>query len=172
LVRKQVPVYCCSLDEAFLRKRGIKSIPLEINQRNEFLTGIITPFPAKHGYGIIGKLMGHGSGYFIELPGDKTIYISGDTVMNQTVRHVLNDLRPDISILNAGTATLDLGRPILMPLNEILDFIKAAPGKVVAVHLDVFNHCLTTRSMLRDAVSKEGLSSRVMIPEDGELMEF
>jgi L-ascorbate metabolism protein UlaG (beta-lactamase superfamily) len=172
LVQRQVSVYCSSLDEAFLKRRGIKSIPLKINQKNEFLTGNITPFPARHGYGIIGKLMGHGAGYFIELPGDKTIYISGDTVMNQTVRHVLNDLRPDISILNAGTATLDIGRPILMPINEILDFIKAAPGKVIAVHLDAFNHCLTTRSMLRAAVLKEGLSDKVMIPEDGELMEF
>jgi hypothetical protein len=85
---------------------------------------------------------------------------------------VLNDLRPDISILNAGTAILDFGRPILMPLNELLDFTRTAPGKVIAVHLDAFNHCLTTRAMLRDAVTKEGLSGKVIIPADGELMEF
>jgi hypothetical protein len=53
-----------------------------------------------------------------------------------------------------------------------LDFIRTAPGKVIAVHLDAFNHCLTTRDILRDAVSKEGLSGKVMIPADGELMEF
>jgi L-ascorbate metabolism protein UlaG (beta-lactamase superfamily) len=111
-----------------------------------------------------------GAGYFIELAGDKTIYISGDTVMTSTVKHVLNDLRPDISILNAGTAILDFGRPILMSINEQLEFIRTAPGKVIAVHLDAFNHCLTTREILRDAVSKEGLSDKVMIPADGELM--
>jgi L-ascorbate metabolism protein UlaG (beta-lactamase superfamily) len=137
-----------------------------------FLTGSITSFPTAHGYGLIGKFMGPGAGYFIEPAGDKTIYISGDTVMTQTVRHVLKNLRPDISILNAGTATLDFGRPILMPINELLDFIRAAPGKVIAVHLDAFNHCLTTRDILRDAVSKEGLSGKVVIPEDGELIEF
>jgi hypothetical protein len=65
-----------------------------------------------------------------------------------------------------------IGRPILMPVNELLDFIRTAPGKVIAVHLDAFNHCLTTRDILRDAVSKEGLSGKVMIPADGELMEF
>jgi L-ascorbate metabolism protein UlaG (beta-lactamase superfamily) len=116
--------------------------------------------------------MGSGAGYFIELPGDKTIYISGDTVMTRTVRHVLNDLRPDISILNAGTAALDLGRPILMPIQEQLDFIRTAPGIIIAVHLDAFNHCLTTRDMLRGAVTKAGLSGKVLIPSDGELMEF
>jgi L-ascorbate metabolism protein UlaG (beta-lactamase superfamily) len=172
LAQKQVPVYCNYLDSPYLRRRRINTIPLKINQRNEFLTGSITSFPTAHGHGFIGKLMGPGTGYFIELAGDKTIYISGDTVMTQTVRHVLNDLRPDISIVNAGTAVLDFGRPILMPINELLDFIRTAPGKVIAVHLDAFNHCLTTRDILRDSVSKEGLSDKVMIPADGELMEF
>jgi L-ascorbate metabolism protein UlaG (beta-lactamase superfamily) len=172
LAHKQVPVYCNYLDEPYLRRRRINTIPLKMNQRTGFLTGSITSFPTAHGHGLAGMLMRPGAGYFIELLGDKTIYISGDTVMTQTVRHVLNDLRPDISILNAGTATLDFGRPILMPIQELLDFIRAAPGKVIAVHLDAFNHCLTTRDILRDAVSKEGLSEKVMIPEDGELMEF
>ena len=172
LAQKQVPVYCNSLDEPFLRRRRINTMPLIINQKNAFLTGSITPFPTQHGHGLAGMLMRPGVGYFIELPGDKSIYISGDTVMTQTVKHVLNDLRPDISILNAGTAILDFGRPILMPLNELLDFTRTAPGKVIAVHLDAFNHCLTTRAMLRDAVTKEGLSGKVIIPADGELMEF
>jgi L-ascorbate metabolism protein UlaG (beta-lactamase superfamily) len=172
LAKKQVPVYCNYLDEPYLRRRYINTIPLKINQRTGFLTGSITSFPTAHGHGLAGMLMRPGVGYFIEPAGDKTIYISGDTVMTQTVRHVLNDLRPDISIVNAGTATLDFGRPILMPIHEQLDFIRTAPGKVIAVHLDAFNHCLTNRDMLRDAVSREGLSHKVMIPADGELMEF
>lgn len=172
LAHKKVPVYCNSLDEPSLRRHAINTIPLTMNKRSQFLTGSITTFPTAHGHGLAGMLMRPGAGYFIELPEDKSIYISGDTVMTQTVSHVLKDLRPDISILNAGTAVLDFGRPILMPLKEQLDFIRIAPGKVIAVHLDAFNHCLTTRDILRDAVSKEGLSSKVMIPEDGELIEF
>jgi L-ascorbate metabolism protein UlaG (beta-lactamase superfamily) len=172
LAQKQVPVYCNHLDDPYLRRRRINTIPLKINQKNEFLTGSITPFSTAHGHGIIGTLMGPGAGYFIELAGDKTIYISGDTVMTQTVSHVLNNLRPDISIVNAGTAALDLGKPILMPINELLEYIRIAPGKVIAVHLDAFNHCLTTRDILRDAVSREGLSDKVMIPADGEVMEL
>ncbi len=171
LSRKGVPVYCHYLDEPFLKRRHINAIALKMDQKNAFLSGSIMPFPTAHGYGLIGKLMGHGAGYFIELKGEKTLYVSGDTVMTQTVRHVLGDLKPDISILNAGTAVLDVGRPILMPMPELLDFIKAAPGKVVAVHMDAFNHCLTDRGTLRDAVAKEGLSDKVIIPADGELYE-
>jgi L-ascorbate metabolism protein UlaG (beta-lactamase superfamily) len=172
LAQKQVPVYCNHLDSSYLRRRHIRAIPLEINQKNEFLEGGITPFPTAHGYGLIGKFMGPGAGYFIELPGEPTVYVSGDTVLNKSGHHVLTTCRPDISILNAGTAALDLGRPILMPMSELLDFMRTAPGKVIAVHLDAFNHCQTTRDMLREAVSKEGLSSKVIIPSDGELMEF
>lgn len=172
LVQKQIFVYCNSLDEPYLQRHHIHTMPLKLNQRSEFLTGHITAFPTAHGHGLAGALMRPGAGYFIEPAGEKSIYISGDTVMTQMVSHVLNDLRPDISILNAGTAVIDFGRPILMPLNEQLDFIRSAPGKVIAVHLDAFNHCLTTRDMLRDAVSKAGLSDKVMIPADGELMEF
>jgi L-ascorbate metabolism protein UlaG (beta-lactamase superfamily) len=172
LAQKQVPVYCNSLDESFLKRRRINTIPLIINQRSNFLTGCITAFTTAHGHGLEGMLMRPGAGYFIELPGDKSLYISGDTVMTQTVKHVLNELRPDISIINSGTAILDFGKPILMPIHEQLDFIRTAPGKVIAVHLDAFNHCLTTRDMLRDAVLKQGLSEKVIIPQDGELMEL
>ncbi len=172
LAQKQVPVYCNYLDEPFLKRRHIKAIPLKNSEKHTFLTGNITAFPTAHGHGLAGLLMRPGAGYFIELPGNKTIYISGDTVMTQTVSQVLNNLRPDISILNAGTAILDFGKPILMPINEQLDFIRNAPGMVIAVHLDAFNHCLTTRDILRDAVAKEKLSDKVLIPEDGELLEL
>lgn len=168
LASMQVPTYCIASDERFLKQRHIHVISLNLNRKQDFLSGQITPVPNVHGYGIVGRLMGPGAGYFIELSGEKSLYICGDTVMTPTVRHVLNDMRPEISILNAGTARLDFGGPILMPIQEQLDFIKMAPGRVVAVHLDAFNHCLTSRELLRKAVFQEGLSEKVLIPEDGE----
>jgi L-ascorbate metabolism protein UlaG (beta-lactamase superfamily) len=172
LAQKQVPVYCNSSDEPSLRRRRIRAIPLTMNQKNQFLTGSIIAFPTAHGRGLAGLLMRPGAGYFIELPGDKSIYIIGDTVMTQVIRTVICDLRPDIVILNAGTATLDFGGPILMPVQEQLECMRTSPGKVIAVHLDAFNHCSTTRAMLQDLISKEGLCGKVLIPADGELMEL
>jgi len=172
LAQKRVPVYCNYLDESFLRGHQINAIPLKMNEQSKFVTGSITMFTAVHGHGLTGRLMGPGAGYFIESAGGKSIYISGDTVMTPTVIHVLKDLRPDIAVLNSGTATLDFGKPILMTIKEQLEFIKAAPGKVIAIHLDCLNHLLTTRDMLRNAVSKEGLSDKVIIPADGEIMDL
>ena len=59
-----------------------------------------------------------------------------------------------------------------MPMEEILEFIEMAPGIVIATHMNAFNHCTTTRSKLREAVSKAGLSEKVIIPEDGELLDL
>lgn len=172
LSQKKVPVYCNILDAPFLQRRRISTVPLKMNEPSEFLNGKITMFPAVHGRGLAGWFMRPGAGYLIEPAGEKSIYISGDTVLTPTVLHVLKDLQPDIAVLNAGTATLDFGKPILMTMEEQLEFIKAAPGKVLAVHLDCLNHLATTREMLKHAVSNAGLSDKVLIPSDGEEMEL
>ena len=172
LAEKKVPVYCNFADASYLRRHKINTVPLKTNERAEFVTGHITMFPTVHGHGLTGWLMGTGAGYFIESTGEKSVYISGDTVMTPTVMRVLEELRPDISILNAGTAILDFGKPIQMTMDEELTFIRAAPGKVIAVHLDCFNHLMTSRAMLHDALSEAELSDKVIIPEDGEVIKF
>ncbi len=170
LAKTKVPVFCSHLDDAFLQRRHIKTMPLHPDKRQDFLGGCIKPVKTSHGVGIIGKLMGPGLGYFIELPDTPSLYIAGDTVLTPVVRNVLIDLKPDISFLWAGTPVLDVGKPIIMPMEEMLEFINMAPGLVIASHMDAFNHCTTTRSKLREAVTEAGLSEKVMIPEDGELI--
>jgi len=170
LSKHQVPVYCNALDEVYLKKRKLSTIPLYTDKRQKFLEGSITPCKTSHGYGLIGKIMGPGAGYFIELPGEPSLYISGDTVLTPIVRNVLSSLKPDISFLWAGTPVLDIGRPILMPMDEMLEFINLAPGIVIASHMEAFNHCTTTRADLKEAVHQAGLTDKVRIPEDGEVI--
>jgi L-ascorbate metabolism protein UlaG (beta-lactamase superfamily) len=170
LARRGVPVYCNPLDRAYLQRRGLAAVPLGPNRRHTFLGGGIIPFETRHGYGLVGKLMGPGLGYLIELPGEPSLYISGDTVLTPVVRRVLVERRPDVAVLNAGGASLDLGRPILMPLEEKLEFVRLAPGTVIAVHLEALNHCPVTRAQFREAVAGAGLAGRVRVPADGELL--
>ncbi|MCP4544831.1 MAG: MBL fold metallo-hydrolase, partial [bacterium] len=169
LAERQVPVYCNGRDRAYLRRRGIRTVPLHAGQLHEFFGGTITPVETAHGYGVIGKLMGPGLGYLIELPGEPSLYLSGDTVLTPTVGQVLAERRPHLSILAAGSASLDLGRPILMPMEELLEFVVLAPGTVIANHLEAFNHCPTTRAGFREAVVRAGMAQKVRIPEDGEV---
>jgi hypothetical protein len=42
----------------------------------------------------------------------------------------------------------------------------------VAVHLEALSHCPMSRAELRAEVSASGLEARVLVPEDGQTLEF
>ena len=170
LAQRQIPTYCSHLDNHYLQRRGIQTIPLQPNKAHPLGNGRITPIPTQHGYGFVGKLMGPGVGYIINLPNEPTLYISGDTVLTPIVKQALTTYKPDIAVIAAGSAQLDVGQPILMPIAEMIEFLRLAPGKVIATHMEALNHCPTTRSQLQTAVSNANLSHKLLIPEDGETL--
>ncbi|MEZ8883707.1 MBL fold metallo-hydrolase, partial [Vibrio sp. 10N.247.311.13] len=141
-------------------------------QTIDFLGGKLTAVPALHGHGWIHKLMANGVGFFLELPNEPSIYISGDTVLTDDVRRALNELKPDITVVAAGRARMDVGQPLLMSIDEVMKFIRLSPNKVVANHMEALNHCAVTRPILKEAIYKNGLSDKVLIPADGETLEF
>ncbi len=168
-----VPVVCREQDAAYLRKYGINvETTLSYWQPKHLFGGEIMAVPAQHGHGWIHKLMANGAGFYLQLPGEPSIYVSGDTVYTKAVERVLTELRPDIAVLAAGSASLDVGGPILMPLEEIEMFARAAPGKVIANHLEALNHCPTTRSQLRQMLEDKNLLSETFIPNDGESLNI
>lgn len=116
--------------------------------------------------------MGNVMGFVIQLANEKSIYISSDTIFTEHVEKVLTEFKPDISTVACGTARLDFGQPLLMRMDDILKFVKLAPGKVLANHLEALNHCPTTRLQLRTTLSENGLLSKTAIPNDGECLEY
>jgi L-ascorbate metabolism protein UlaG (beta-lactamase superfamily) len=167
-----VPVWCRPGDEGPLKRTGIDARPTKLHEPVPFVAGgRVAAVPAVHGYGVVAKLMGPGAGYLIELPGEPSVYISGDTVLTAHVRQVLTDHRPGVAVMAAGTAQLDVGRPILMPLDEQVEFVRLAPGIVVANHLEAVNHCHTDRGALAARMAAEGLADKVRIPADGEVVD-
>ncbi|OXB19566.1 MBL fold metallo-hydrolase [Flavobacterium tructae] len=173
LRRKSIPVICSSKDQSALLKRGLSIVQtLNYWEPQEFLGGKITGIPAVHGYGFIAKLMGNVMGFHIELPNQKSIYISSDTIFTEHVQKVLIEFKPDISVVACGTARLDFGQPLLMRMNDILKFAALAPGKVFANHLEALNHCPTTRTALKQALLDNNLLDKVSIPNDGTCVEY
>jgi L-ascorbate metabolism protein UlaG (beta-lactamase superfamily) len=173
LRRKSIPVICSSKDQSALSKRGLSIVQtLNYWEPQEFLGGKITGIPAVHGYGVVAKLMGNVMGFHIELPNQKSIYISSDTIFTEHVQKVLIEFKPDISVVACGTARLDFGQPLLMRMNDILKFAALAPGKVFANHLEALNHCPTTRTALKQALSDNNLLDKVSIPNDGTSVEY
>lgn len=167
-----IPVICMSRDCDYLSSRGLTAQPLSGELRQPFFHGHITPIPCVHGRGLIGRLMGHGHGYFIELPDQPSIYIAGDTLLTADVRHCLSQLQPDVAILPGGGARFDFGSKILMDGADVLDACALTSGIVVTNHLEALDHCPTLRAELASCAQRAGLSQRLRIPEDGETLEF
>lgn len=163
---RSIPVFCRSGDERRLRKRGIEPTPVN-GEKRSFLGGTIGAVPAAHGRGIVGKLMGPGVGYLIEIPGEPLVYITGDTVLTDGVRRTLETRRPEICIVPGGGARLDVGGPVLMSIDELTEFVRLAPGTVIINHVGALNHCPTTHEDIRTALGPE-LLERVLLPIDGE----
>ncbi len=173
LEKKQIPVATLKHDTPYMRKHHINvTLELEYWKKKAYLDGTITAIPAKHGHGFIHNLMANGAGLLLELKDEPSLYISGDTVLTDDVKKVLKELKPDITVVAAGNASIDVGGDILMPMEEIVDFIKRSPSKVIANHLEALNHCPITREELKKVLIENELSDKVFIPNDGETLEF
>lgn len=173
LRKQRIPVVCHIQDKAYLEKRRIMiEASLEFWQPTPVLGGQLTAIPAQHGQGWIHNFMANGMGTFIQLPDEPSIYISGDTVYNRDVEKALVELKPDIAVVAAGNASLDIGQPILMYQEEIIRFMKTAPNWVLANHLEALNHCSMSRLQVAGMVQREKLSDKVFIPVDGETLSL
>jgi hypothetical protein len=74
--------------------------------------------------------------------------------------------------LPAGGARLDVGPPILMNVDDVLDCVRLVPGRVVAIHLEALDHCPMTRQSLRQHIQHTGVMHTVLIPGDGALLQL
>ena len=172
LAEHNIPVYAQARDRGYLRRRGMEVVPLRVGVRQPFLGGTVMPVPAQHGHDLVHWLMGPGVGYVIELPNEPSVYYCGDTILTPTVAETIRAVKPDVVIVPAGGARLDVGRPILMTPEEVIRCISLAPGRVVAFHMEALNHCPTTRQTIRQRAEQAGVLHKVLIPDDGEMLHL
>ena len=173
LRKNDISVVTPQNDIKYMKKIGIKvELGLTYWEPQKYLGGEITSVPAKHGHGFIHNLMANGAGFYLQLPDEPSIYISGDTVLTKDVKRALKELKPDITVVASGNASIDMGSDILMSMEEIIEFVKLSPNKVIANHLEALNHCPISREKLKAELEKHDLNDKVLIPEDGEVMSF
>lgn len=173
LREKKIPITCSFKDRKKLKHQKLNVVQeVEYLEKVNFLDGHIMGVPARHGYGFIAGPMGNVMGFMIQLPNEPSVYISADTIYTEDVNELLKGQKPDISILACGSAQLDIGKPLLMHMKDILRFVENAPGKVLANHMEALNHCPTSREELRVALSENGFQEKVAVPEDGEVVSY
>lgn len=172
LLRKDRPVLCQPSDVNALHASGFRhTIPIETGTAWEALR--FTRVRAQHGQGLVKLLMGKGSGYMIQFGANQTIYLAGDTIYTETIGQHLARFQPQTIILYTGAAQMAFGAPITMTAADVIAVCRAAPtAKVIALHLEAINHCNLSRRKLAGQVAQAGVSSQVLIPADGDVLQL
>jgi L-ascorbate metabolism protein UlaG (beta-lactamase superfamily) len=169
---KRKPVLCQPEDEAKLQKIGFENV-IPIGNRIHWEGIDIIRTGGQHGAGEIGQMMNPVSGYVLQTSNEPLLYIAGDTIYCQEVETALATHRPEITVLNGGGARFKVGAPITMTPEDVEQVLTFAPEtKVVVVHLEAINHCLVTRDDFRYVLNNKKWTDRVLIPYDGEILEF
>ncbi|MCX7748751.1 MAG: MBL fold metallo-hydrolase [Clostridia bacterium] len=172
LLPKSIPLFCQPEDQNKLAADGFLNI-IPVNPDFDWKELRFTRTRGRHGHGVIRYRMGCVSGFVIHSKGEPTLYIAGDTVWCPEVEKALEKHNPDVIIVYAGAARFDLGKPITMTSADILKVCQKAPNsRVVAIHMEAINHCGLTREALGHFLAVNGLTSRVLIPKDGEVIKF
>lgn len=127
----------------------------------------------EHGRGGILKMAGLVCGVIFKHPTEKTLYVAGDTVWYDAVQEVIETHKPEIIVVNGGDNQFLQGGSLVMGKDDIYEVYKVAPNaKIISVHMEAVNHWTLSREELKRFVHEKGISSNVLVPDDGESYTF
>jgi L-ascorbate metabolism protein UlaG (beta-lactamase superfamily) len=172
LLPKDIPLFCQPQDADKIEAAGfLKVIPI----LESFIWDniLIHRTGGQHGTGEIGTKMGHVSGYTLKAATEPTLYITGDSIWCSEVEQALQDHQPQIIICFAGGAQFHEGDPITMTKSDIFNLAQnASQAKIVAVHMEAWNHCRLTRKELNTFLTEKSMAGQVIVPENGDKLVF
>ena len=170
---KAMPVFCQPGEDAAIAAAGFRNVQA-INESQVWEGITITRTGGKHGRGEILKMLGEVSGFVLQASDEPTVYWVGDSIWCPEVAAAIEKFNPDIIVTHSGAATLPGHDAIIMDGEQTLTTAQAAPNAtVVAIHLESLDHCALTREQLRQQANAADVSpARLLIPQDGETVEF
>ena len=177
VIPKDMPMFAQNENEALdMRKVGFTNTTALTDAGVSFAQITLFRTDAAHGQGEASAanykafgLPADASGVVFKHPDEKTLYIAGDTVWYEGVAKAISTYHPEVIVLNAALAAFPDETPILMGTDGLYEVVKVAPGAtVIASHLDAVNHARVSRNDLKQFVKEKQISSKVLIPTDGE----
>jgi L-ascorbate metabolism protein UlaG (beta-lactamase superfamily) len=176
-VPKHLPLFAQhDADAELIRSQGFTGV--SILSKDTVFNGIsLVKTPGQHGtdeaYAVARQIMGEVCGIVFRHMDEKTLYVAGDTIWNDYVRSNLAQYKPDVVVLNAGDAQVPGLGSIIMGTEDVKKVHDAAPAAtLIASHMEAINHCVLTRAELREFAERNGISQRLLVPEDGEHYTF
>ncbi|MCY8684210.1 MBL fold metallo-hydrolase [Bacillus spizizenii] len=159
-------------DAKEIRNAGFKNV--EVLTRDTVFEGIqLMKTKGEHGRGEILKLAGLVCGVVFKHKSEKTLYIAGDTVWYDAVQEEIETHQPDIIVVNGGDNQFYEGGSLVMGKEDIYETYKAAPNeKIIVSHMEAANHWGLSREELKSFINEKGISSHVLVPDDGESYSF
>lgn len=172
LLPKSIPIFCQPEDEIKLKSYGFTDVH-QIQDTYTWNGIIFNRTKGKHGHGVIAMKMAPVSGFVISLKDEPSVYIAGDTVWCTEVGKSIEKFKPRIVVCNCGGAQFKYGKPITMTTKDLHELCRRYETiKIIAVHMEAWNHCRLSREDLRSYLSSNNINTNVSIPGDGELLCF
>jgi L-ascorbate metabolism protein UlaG (beta-lactamase superfamily) len=169
---KGIPLFCQPPDLASFQEAGFRDVR-PITDRLYWGPITLIRTGGQHGTGAIGQRMAPVSGFILVAGPEPTLYITGDTIWCAEVREALQTHSPEVVLAYAGEARFAIGDPITMTTSDLKQLTSLAPtARIIAVHMEAWNHCRLTRNELRKFRDDENLGGRLWIPENGEWLNF
>lgn len=168
LIPKNMPVFVQNeVDAKTIRAQGFKDV--RVLKGTITFNGVkLSKTGGQHGSDLWfadparSEAMGPVMGVVFSAPKAKTVYVAGDTVWRPEVDQALKQHKPDVVILNTGSALMTgwEEHPIIMGKQDALQATTAAPNAaIVAVHMDAVNHMSLSRKELRAFVQEKKFRS-------------
>lgn len=177
LIPKTMPIFVQNeKDAASIREAGFGDV--RILSKNADFDGVtLVKTPGQHGtdeaYAAIGDRLGDVCGVVFTHPDEKTLYLAGDTIWNHYVDENLKTYAPDVIVLNSGDAQIIGLGSIIMNKEDVAKVHEAAPSAIlVASHMETVNHGMLSRRELRDYAAATSMAQRLLVPEDGEIVNL
>lgn len=170
-LNKATPVFVQSEEDAeTLRRSGFETVTV-LGEDTVFEGVHMKKTPGLHGTKIP---CGPSCGVIMTAKDEpKKLYIAGDTIWFEGVEKTIAAERPDVIILNACAAEfIDQGR-LIMDDADVASVVEAAPDAAVIVsHMDNVAHASITRTSMKERLTKRGIWTKVVMPDDGETLKF
>jgi len=170
---KEIKIFSQNEEDATeIRNDGFQNV--EVLQEDTVFEGIqLIKTKGEHGRGEILKIAGLVCGVVFKHSSEKTLYVAGDTVWYEEVQTVIDTHKPKIIVVNAGDNQFFEGGSLVMGKDDVYEVYKTAPNsKMIAVHMEAVNHWTLSREELKSFANEKGISSNVLVPDDGDAYSF
>lgn len=176
---KDKVIFAQNQDDALaIKNAGFKDVHI-LNEDSSFENVSFQKTDCQHGtdqaYAIpeLASTLGQASGLFFSHQGEKSVYFVGDSIWIDAVESNLIELQPEVIVLNVGFAGVEGLGPVIMGKDDVLKAHEICPQAIIiAMHMETLNHCILSRKELKEFVEEKGISNKVIIPADGEIIDL